>query len=383
MSMLLLLFLLAPQRQSIDEAWDLLAKGDRIRAAQVLDRILQANPRDPDAHLMLGSLLAEDGRIPEALPHLEEAVRLRPRSAQAHQALGEVLRDSGNPEASRSAFEKAVALDPAFAQARIDLGLALLTAGDSKSAAVHLDQAIRLLGRKPDAAYPLYIRAKIHSQNSETSQAAALLDKAVAVRPDFAEAWSDLGQARKTLQNDSAALTAFQRSVELDPANAISQYRLGAEFLRQGDPHRAVEHLQQAFRLNPKDQSTLNSLQIALRQDGHIDEAKRIKEKLTEVLREIDRESQAAFNALRLNNEGAALEKSGDLHSALSKYREALALDPTHNGIRVNFAIAALRLGLWDEGISHLQEALRREPSNPQIKSALTDALRQKPGQRP
>jgi len=63
------------------------------------------------------------------------------------------------------------------------------------------------------------------------------------------------------------------------------------------------------------------------------------------VLKEIDRESQAAFKALQLNNEGAAIEKKGDRPGALEKYRAAVALDPTHVGIRMNFAVALLRLG--------------------------------------
>lgn len=369
------------QRPPVEEAWDLLAKGERVRAVAVLQRIIQANPRDAAARLMLGSLLAEEGKRTEALAQLEEGVRLRPRSAEAHHALGEALRGFGEIRPARGEFEKAVALDPNFAQARIDLSLALLEAHELKSAAVHLDRAIVLLAKKPDAAYPKYLRAKIYSENVEVEKAAAELLGAVTLRPDFAEAWSDLGQARKTLFDDAGALAAFQKSVAVDPENAVAQYRLGAEYLRQGQPHQAVPALQAAYRLNPTDQSTLNSLQLALRQDGQLEESQRIKAKLAEVLRNIDKESQAAFAALRLNNEGAALEKAGDLSAARAKYREALALDPTHIGIRVNYAVASLRLGQWQDGISELREALRREPRNAQVQAALDDALEQAPVQ--
>ena len=93
---------LAAQRPAVDEAWDLLSKGERARAVSALERILQADPRDAAAHLMLGSLWAEDGKRAEALAHLEEGVRLRPRSAQAHHALGEALRNFG--ERARGAW---------------------------------------------------------------------------------------------------------------------------------------------------------------------------------------------------------------------------------------------------------------------------------------
>ncbi len=379
MTSVLLLLLLFSQRQPVDEAWDLLAKGDRAKAAQVLQRIIASNPRDAEARLMLGSLLTEEGKPLEAVAQLEQAVKLRPRSPEAHHALGAAYKAAGNLKAAREEFEKSVALSPAFAPAQADLGEALLAAGESKPAAEHLDQAIRLYGKSPDAALPLYLRARIYTDNGEPAPAVSLLEKAVALSPDFAEAWSDLGQARKILLNEAGALTAFQRSVQADPDNAVSQYRLGAEYLRQGQVKPAVEHLQHAFRLNPKDQSTLYSLQSALRQDGQLEESKRIKEKLAEALREIDRESQNAFNALRLNNEGAVLEKAGNLPAALEKYRQAVALDPTHVGIRVNFAVASLRLGQWGQGIAELREALRRDPTNAQVKAALADALRQAP----
>jgi tetratricopeptide (TPR) repeat protein len=179
--------------------------------------------------------------------------------------------------------------------------------------------------------------------------------------------------------DDEGAFAAFQRSVELNPENAVSQYRLGAEYLRQGKAHEAVLHLRESFRLNPDNQSTLYSLQLALRQDGQLEQAKLIKEKLADLLRKIDKESQDAFTALRLNNEGAALEKKGEMRGANEKYREALTLDPDHVGIRVNFAVSLLRLGQWKEGISELRETLRRNPGNAEVKTALDDALEQAP----
>ena len=159
----------------------------------------------------------------------------------------------------------------------------------------------------------------------------------------------------------------------------ISQYRLGAEYLHQGKAHEAVPHLQESFRLNPKNQSTLYSLQMALRQDGQLEGAAQVKKQLAELLRSIDKESQDAFLALRLNNEGAALEKTGDLSAALEKYRKASSLDPNHTGIRLNFGVALLRGGKWAEGLAELREVVRRDPGNVKAQAALRDALEQAP----
>lgn len=367
------------QRPPVEEAWDLLAKGDRAQALQVLARIIRTNPRDADARLLLGSVLMEAGKREESIAQLTEAVRLRPRSAEAQNALGEALHQFREAQAAREAFTKAVALDAGFAPARVNLGLVLVEAGEFGRAAPHLDRALELLGNTPDAAFPHYLRAKVYTEQDAVEKAAQHLEIAVKLQPDFAEAWSDLGQARKTLLDDAGALAALERAVNLNPEGAIARYRLGAEYLRQGQAHRAVPQLQKAFRLNPENQSTLYSLQLALREDGQEEQAAQVKQQLADLLRKRDQANQSALRAIQLNNEGAELEKSGHLRAALEKYQAALELDPNHVGIRVNMAAALLRLGQWSRGVAELRESLRRDPANAKIRSALSRALAQAP----
>jgi protein O-GlcNAc transferase len=375
-------FLLA-QRPPTEAAWDLLAKGDRPAAIRLLHEIITANPRDADARLLLGSVLMEQGERSESIAQLTEAVRLLPQSAEAGNALGEAFKTFDDPKAARRAFEKAVALDPRFAPARVNLGLILVDAGEFGASAEHLDRAIRILGHTPDAALPHYLRAKVYTEQNAVDKAAAQLQEAVSLRPDFAEAWSDLGQARKTLLDDAGALAAFARAVELSPDDAVAQYRLGAEYLRMAKIPEAIEHLQVAAKLNSDDQSALYSLQLALREDGQLEPARQVKEKLAELLRKRDKASEQALTAVQINNQGAELEKAGDLRGALEKYRAALDLNPEHVGIRTNLAVALLRSGQWSQGIAELREALRRDPGNTALQKALDDALAQaKPVQR-
>ena len=370
---------LLAQQKPVEEAWALLAKNQRPQAIRLLYDIVKANPRDADARLLLGSILQEDGDRVGSIAQLTEAVRLRPRSAEAQNALGEAFNAFGDAQAARGPFEKDVALDPRFAEAHVNLGLVLLEAGKLDPAAIHLDRAIELLGHQPDAAYPHYLRAKVLSQQSDVAKAAAHLREAVALRPDFAEAWSDLGDARKTLLDDAGALAAFERAVALAPDDSVAQTRLGSQYFDEGKAHLAVAHLQEAARLDPTNQSTLYSLQRALRQDGQVAPADEIKQELAELLRNKDKDDQNLVAGIELNNQGADMERAGELRGALQKYRAALDLLPAHVGIRVNFAVALLRLGQWKEGLAELREALRREPGNVVFQAVLDDALTQAP----
>ncbi len=371
--------LLQAQQKPLERAWDLAASGKQAQAIQLLQQIVRSDPDNPDAHLLLGSLLMEQGDKAESIEQLTAGVRLRPGSEEAQNALGEAYKKFGDTAAAQTAFEKAVALKPDDGIAQSNLGQVLFEQGNIAEAEKHLDRAISLLNSSDDAADAHYLRAKTYLAQGEAQQAIKQLEQAVAIRANFAEAWSDLGQARKSLLDDAGALAAYQRAVASNPQDAVAQYRLGAEYLRQDKPHPALEHLRRAYELNRADQSTLNALQMALRQEGDIQGANRVKQQLAELLRQRDQVNQNKLAAVRLNNDGAALEKSGDLRGALAKYREAARLDPDHVGIRINYGVALLRLGQWTQGLDELHTALLREPGNSKLEATLKDALAQAP----
>lgn len=152
--------LLQGQRQPVEQAWELLAKGQRPQAIRLLEKTIQDNPRQADARLLLGSVFMEEGRRDDSIAQLREAVRLRPNSAEAQNALGEAYNAFDNPKAARASFEKSVELDPKLAVARVNLGMVLLQAGEMDTAAIHLDRAIALLGHSGDAAHPLSARLR-------------------------------------------------------------------------------------------------------------------------------------------------------------------------------------------------------------------------------
>ena len=314
-----------------------------------------------------------------AFDQAEQNARQHPQSAEAQNAYGELLDEAGRLDAARQQFGRAIELKPSYGAAHLNLGLVLLQLNSPDEAASNLDEAIKLQGHTPEAGYALYLRAKIYTTGEHYDEALRCLNQAVQLRPDLAEAWSDLGETRKAKLDDRGALTAFQRAVDLNPTDAVAQYRLGAEYLRLDDAPHAEEHLRRAYKQNPQDQSVLNALQSALRKQGKTAEANRIRSQLAELLRQRDDSMQKAVTAIKLNNEGAGLQKQGDLQGALEKYQKASQLDPSHVGIRVNYAVALLRLGHWTDGLNELHEALRRDPGNDQIRLALKDALAQAP----
>ena len=296
----------------------------------------------------------------------------------AQNASGQTAREllaKGQRDEAIRVLHQTLDANPQNADARVLLGLALIESGDYAAARAQLDYALRTLGHRPDAAYALYLRAKADTALDQVRTARTDLQQAVSIQPRFAEAWSDLGEARKTLLDEAGALAAFEKAVQCAPNDPVAQTRVGSELLDQGRARDALPHLDQAARLDPENQSALYNLQRALGEDGHPRQAQAVRQALAELLRKKDREAQNAFAAIQLNDQGAALEKAGKLREALEKYREAVNLDPEHAGIRVNYAAALLHLGQWKEGVRELREASRLDPDNLAIKKALEEVL--------
>jgi Flp pilus assembly protein TadD len=371
--------LTVPEGAKVHAARQLLAQGNTELAGRTLVEAINENPKDGSAYLLLGEMLNDDNRSGEALDPLTRAVGLLPASAEAHNALGEAFSNLNSLAAARAEFEKALQLAPQMPLAHLNLGMILAETEELHGAAEHLDYAIAKLGATPDGARAHYLRAKVYTDLSQVERASSELRLAVKIAPEFAEAWSDLGEARKTLLDDPGALAAFERAAALSPSDPVALSRFGNELLEQGQIKRAIAKLDKAQSLNPKDQTILNGLLAALRTDGQTARARDVKAQLVEVLRERDQGTQNEMTAIRLNEEGMKLEKSGDRPGALDKYQQGLQLDPENVDIRVSFAKALIGAGRWKEGLAQLGEAMQRRPGDPTLKTIWDDAIRRAP----
>src|SRR5713226_10164462 len=264
--------LLASGQSSLERARELVSIGSFEKAETTLRQTIAADPSNIDARVLLGKTLALQGIRGEAIEQLAEAVRLNPNSANVHNEFGMVLSRFVEVKAARQEFERALELDPRLVEAHVNLSLILAQAGELAAAGEHLDRAIELQGSSPKAAYAHYLRAKIWGAQDQTDKVMDELQRAVHLRPDYEEAWSDLGGMRRLALDNTGAIQALQRAVALKPGDALAQYRLGQLYLQGGHALKAVEHLKQALASAPNDRATLYNLMLALRKTGRLEE---------------------------------------------------------------------------------------------------------------
>lgn len=132
-----------PSEPETAEEWylcggELELEDDADAAMAAYGRALALDPAHPDAHLNLGRLLHERGRIEEAEGHYRAALAARPDEPTAAYNLGTALQDHGRLEEAAAAYETALAADPRFADAHFNLAGVYERLGRRQAAFRHL-----------------------------------------------------------------------------------------------------------------------------------------------------------------------------------------------------------------------------------------------------
>ena len=91
-------------------------------AQRAYEEALRLEPSLSEAHINVGRLHHDAGRLKEAEASYRRAIRYRPELAIAYFNLGVVLEDRGRDAAAITAYEKALQRDPRLKQAHCNLG---------------------------------------------------------------------------------------------------------------------------------------------------------------------------------------------------------------------------------------------------------------------
>ncbi len=111
---------------------------DPERARDAYERALGLAPAHPDAHVNLGCLEHEAGRLPAAEAHYRAALAARAGDATAHFNLAVALEDQQRVDEARDAYLACLAGDPTCAEAHYNVARLCESSGDLAAALRHL-----------------------------------------------------------------------------------------------------------------------------------------------------------------------------------------------------------------------------------------------------
>ena len=210
----------------------------------------------------------------------------------------------GTQEGNEGAAElmaRAVEVDPTFAVAHYQLGAVHLALGNRWKAAAQFRASTQVDPNLPEpfkALGDLFLS----SPRRLFEQAIEAYERAIAIRPHYAEAHVGLGDAKAAKGENEAAIAHYQKALSLDPLNARVQFALGKIYYSEkGLYYEAVTAYKKAIDL---DQSFLEA-RMGL---------------------------------------GEIYEEKGLYKDAVAEYKKVIEVEPKHTAAHYNLAMAYEKL---------------------------------------
>lgn len=259
-----------------------LKNGAYQKAEQILTSILAASPAHADALGLLGLCCAQQGRLTQALPVLEQAASLRPddqainnnlalvlelsgqidraipiyhRILQTHahniealSNLGDALRKTGRPDEAWVYLKKALEIKPDNVNTLNSLGITLQDLGDFDAAESKLRQALSLNPKNPQILSNL--AGVLHKQDRYV-ESIVLLKQVIELKPDYQPAWANLSAAYTMTYEYQQAKDCALKAIQLNPGSASAWTNLGKLYYELGEFKESDNCFQKSLSIEP------------------------------------------------------------------------------------------------------------------------------------
>ncbi len=343
-------------------------RGDPAAAVDHFQAALAAQPAGTAVHHSLGLAYRELGDLDKARHHLRQAGQHKPRfrdpllqglvaqGAVANMQRGLTAARRGNYELAAELHRKAVEADPENPTVRQELAEALFNLRDYDGAIAEYRELLRLVPKSPLAHYGLaYALAK---RDGASEEAASLARSALALAPDYADAYVLLGRQHERRNESDAAFAAYERALAAAAEHLEARQARARILASRGDTATAVAELERVLLADPTYlDGVLDLVGILARAGG----SERAVERLEKTLA-LDLEPAA--RVLLTFNLANLFQQQGAVESALEYFRETLELDSEFKDAHFNQAALLLRTGRAADAAAAFQRAVELDPDD-------------------
>lgn len=247
---------LAVRRNLAASQWQM----GRLAAAQEnLDLILKTEPGDTQALLLLGMVLIDARRYHAALAVAQQAAEAMPSSYRAYAVKGMAEMRMHRFIDSAKSYARAAELNPNAPEVNLGLAMSLWAAGSVSESFATFERGLKQF---PGDAYHCLEYGRLLLKSAKPNDSA----------------------------DQNRAMALLERALTLNGSLPEPHYLLGDLALRKGNAEEALQHLEQAVKLDPKGSKIHFALFRAYRRLGRADDAAR---------------EEAAFQKLKAEEEAA------------------------------------------------------------------------------
>lgn len=132
-----------------------------------------------------------------------------------------------------------------------NMGLALFAEGRIEEAIAHYNEALSIMPIMPDHVLVYNNRGIAYSRLGSYQKALDDLNKAISMKPDYADAYSNRGIIYSNLNNNQLAFEDFNKAIEFKPDYADLYNNRGVAYAKLGHYQSAVDDFTKALDLQP------------------------------------------------------------------------------------------------------------------------------------
>jgi tetratricopeptide (TPR) repeat protein len=273
------------------------------------ERVIELQPNNAAAYRRLGLTYQSAGLGSDALIAFQKAVQVRPDDFNNHWALGYFYIQRSQYQEAVTEFQKMVALKPNLEDSHGLLGLALFELRRFSEAEKELRKAIRIR----DSSQVEQVMATVLWDTERYEEAKAHYSRAIAIGPETATLWLDLGLCYSQEGRKRDAMAAFRRGLPLAKKELIQ------------DPRNWRERANQAYlEAELDDQSAAESDIAQVLQVSRDDDTLQVAVSTYEVLRRRDQSLQLLAKSPSILRQVKSLPELADLRRD-PRFQELLA----------------------------------------------------------
>ncbi len=163
------------------------------------------------------------GELQEGFELLQRALDADPEEVDAHQEIGKLYALAGQDAEAEAAFATAVRLDPELAQAHYNLGVSRMKLGHPARAIAPIEASLRITG---DSIEPLLALGSAAANAGFFPRALDAFDRALVLEPLDPRLHALRGRVLSELGSIDEARRAYERALELDSTYAAARAQL-------------------------------------------------------------------------------------------------------------------------------------------------------------
>jgi tetratricopeptide (TPR) repeat protein len=240
-------------------------QGQYPKLVETAQQAARLAPQNAAAHTVLGAALATTGDMTAGLRATREAVRLEPENYWPHHVLGFILVREDKPKEALTEARTAVRLKPNYPETQNLLAYVLNQLGQHAEALQAAQSALASKHEPADEGWAHYNIATAQEKLGRAEEARAAYSASIRAynQPGRTLDPDDLylmGNAYLRLEQDPAAVKAFQQAINVRPNFAQARYNLGVAYFATGNSKGAQGEYNALRRLDPARAAKLQSI---------------------------------------------------------------------------------------------------------------------------